>query len=66
MELPKALDTHWVFLVDMGKDALEGENRKPVAQRHQMVGDSLALLLFIGLDLTLESRAAALIEGKVL
>ena len=36
-----------------------------VAQRHQMASSSLALLLFIGLDL-LGSRAAALIGDKVL
>ena len=31
---------------------------KTIAQRHQMVSDSLALLLFIGLDLLLGNRAA--------
>ena len=41
-------------------------NTKPVVQRHQMVSGSLALLLFIGLDLPLGSRAAALIGEKVL
>ena len=39
---------------------------KPVAQRHQMVSGSLALLLFIGLDIPLGSRAAALIGDEVL
>ena len=40
--------------------------RKPVVQRHQVVSDTLALLLFIGLDLPLGSRAAAPIGNKVL
>ena len=39
---------------------------EPVAQRHQMVSGSLALLLFIGLDLPLGSKAAAPIGNKVL
>ena len=38
----------------------------PVAQRHQVVSDTLALLLFIGVDLPLGSRAAAPIGDKVL
>ena len=43
----------------------EREREKPVAQRHQMVSGSLALL-FIGLELPLGSRAAAPIGDKVL
>ena len=39
---------------------------KPVAQRHQVVSDTLALLLFIGVDLPLGSRAAAPIGDEVL
>ena len=39
---------------------------EPVAQRHQMVSNSLALLLFIGPDLHLRSRAAAPIGDEVL
>ena len=38
---------------------------QPVAQRHQIVSGSLALL-FIGLELSLGSRAAAPIGDKVL
>ena len=38
---------------------------KPVAQRHQMVSGSLALL-FIGLELPLGSRAVAPIGDEVL
>ena len=38
---------------------------KPVTQRHQMVSSSLAQILFIGLDVPLRSRAAALIGDKV-
>ena len=38
----------------------------PVAQRHQVVSDTLALLLFIGVDLPWGSRAAAPIGDKVL
>ena len=38
---------------------------KPVAQRHQMVSNSLALLLFNGLDFHFGSRPAALIGDKV-
>ena len=49
---------------------LEGAREKlglaRCAQRHQVVSDTLALLLFIGLDLPLGSRAAALIGDKVL
>ena len=40
------------------------KKKPPVAQRHQMVSDSLALLLFIGLDLPLGVRAP--IGDKVL
>ena len=39
---------------------------EPVAQRHQMVSNSLALPLLIGLDLPLGSRAAAPIGEKIL
>ena len=39
---------------------------KPVAQRHQVVSDTLALLLFIGVDLPLGSRAVAPIGDEVL
>ena len=39
---------------------------EPVAQRYLMVSGSLALLLFIGLDLHLQSRAAVLIGDIVL
>ena len=39
---------------------------EPVAQRHQVVSDTLALLLFIGVDLPLGSRAAAPIGDEVL
>ena len=39
------------------------EKKKQIAQRHQMVSDYLAMLLFIGLDLLLGSRAAAPMEG---
>ena len=50
-----------------GDDAIGVEvNNKPVAQRHQMVSGSLALLLFVGLDLPLGSRAAAPIGDEVL
>ena len=42
------------------------EKEKPVAQRHQVVSDTLALLLFIGVDLPLGSRAAAPIGDEVL
>ena len=47
----------------MLKEKKEGE---PVARRHQMVSISLALLLFISLELPLESRAAAPIGDEVL
>ena len=43
----------------------EEEEEEPVAQRHQMVSGSLALL-FIGLELPLGSRAATPIGDKVL
>ena len=39
--------------------------KEPVAQRHQMVSNSLALLLFIGLDLPLGNEAAAPIGDKL-
>ena len=39
---------------------------EPVAQRHQMVSGSLALLLFIGLQFPLGSRAVATIGDEVL
>ena len=39
--------------------AFMSNKEKPVAQRHQMVSSSLALLFFIGLDPPLGSRAAA-------
>ena len=42
------------------------ERREPVAQRHQVVSDTLALLLFIGVDVPLGSRAAAPIGDEVL
>ena len=42
------------------------DSYKPVAQRHQVVSDTLALLLFIGVDLPLGSRAAAPIGDEVL
>ena len=41
-----------------------GTEMKSVAQRHQMVSNSLALPLLIGLDLPLGSRAAAPIGEK--
>ena len=47
---------------DKAREVVIGVTAQPVAQRHQMVSDSLALLLFIGLDLPLRSRAAAPIE----
>ena len=37
--------------------------KKLIAQNHQLVSNSLALLLFIGLDLLLGSRAAAPMGG---
>ena len=46
--------------------AFMSNKEKPVAQRHQMVSSSLALLLFIGLELPLGSRAAATIGDEVL
>ena len=45
--------------------AFMSNKEKPVAQRHQMVSGSLALL-FIGLELPLGSRAAAPIGDEVL
>ena len=45
---------------------LLSEKKEPVAQRHQVVSDTLALLLFIGVDLPWGSRAAATIGDKVL
>ena len=42
------------------------KTKEPVAQRHQVVSDTLALLLFIGVDLPLGSRAAAPIGDEVL
>ena len=52
------MNTLWVF-----GDIIRYE---PVAQRHQVVSDTLALLLFIGVDLPLGSRAAAPIGDEVL
>ena len=47
-------------------NATKEKETKPVAQRHQVVSDTLALLLFIGVDLPWGSRAAAPIGDKVL
>ena len=49
-----------------GVNSVSTPTPQPVAQRHQMVSSSLALLLFIGLDLPLGSRAAAPIGDEVL
>ena len=51
---------------DRKKMGRQDARQKPVAQRHQVVSDTLALLLFIGVDLPLGSRAAAPIGDEVL